>query len=64
MEEEAMPFPREESTPPVMKMYFDVFGTGHLRNDRKSEGVVVLRLRNSPDGLKSTDVVPIGQRGA
>ena len=56
-----MPFPKEERTPPVMKMYFDVFGTGHLINDRKSEGVVVLRLRNSLDGLKSTDVVPNGQ---
>ena len=31
MEEEAIPFPNEESTPPVMKMYFDVFGTQHLR---------------------------------
>jgi hypothetical protein len=29
MEEEAMPFPSEERTPPVMKMYLDVFGTRH-----------------------------------
>lgn len=35
MEEEAMPFPNEESTPPVMKMYLDVFGTQHLRKIRE-----------------------------
>lgn len=64
MDEEAMPFPNEESTPPVMKMYFDVFGTGHLGIDQKSGGVEVLRLRNSLDGLKSTDVVSNRQRCA
>lgn len=43
MEDEAIPFPNEESTPPVMKMYFDVFGTQHLRI-----------IREVMDGLKST----------
>jgi hypothetical protein len=49
MEEEAMPFPNEERTPPVMKMYFDVFGTGHPEDEVM-------------DGLKTTDVRAIGQR--
>jgi hypothetical protein len=43
MEDEAIPFPSEESTPPVMKMYFDVFGTQHLRI-----------IREVMDGLKTT----------
>lgn len=40
MEEDAMPFPKEERTPPVMKMYFDVFGTGHQIYEQKSGGVM------------------------
>jgi len=35
MEEEAIPLPNEDNTPPVMKMYFDVFGTQHLRKIRE-----------------------------
>jgi len=43
MEEDAMPFPREERTPPVMKMNFDVFGTRHPVDERKSGGIVTMR---------------------
>ena len=59
MEDEAIPFPSEERTPPVMKIYFDAFGT----NARVLRVIVQgCTEKEDPDGIESTEDGVKGQR--
>lgn len=60
MDEDAIPLPSEERTPPVMKIYFDVFGT----NAPACLIVIVHGCTElvDPDGIETTHDVVNGQR--